>query len=183
MRLFTAIDLSDEVRANIEKLQSKLKPAARLQWSPAANLHITTKFIGEWPQARLEELTAALMRIPSAGAIEIAVSQIGWYPNPVSPRVLCAGVQAPQALHTLAKATDDAVSMLGVPPERRAYSPHLTLARIRTPQPLTALRDAAAGLEPLEFGSFTATRYHLYLSEPTGAGSVYTKLSGFSLIP
>ncbi len=183
MRLFTAIDLSDEVRANIEILQRKLKHAARIQWSPSSNLHITTKFIGEWPGERLEELKTVLMRIPAAGSIEIAVRQIGWFPNPHSPRVFCVGVQASRALQELAKATDAVLAVLGVPSEQRAYSPHLTLARIRTPQPLDALRQAVANLESQEFGQFVATRYHLYLSEQTSAGSLYKKLNDFSLLP
>ena len=183
MRLFTAIDLSDEVRTNIEDLQCKLKPTARIQWSSASSLHITTKFIGEWPQARLEELKAALMGIRAVGSFEIEVSQIGWYPNPHSPRVFSVGVRAPQALHDLARAIDDAVAELGVPAERKVFSPHLTLARIRTPQPLGPLRQAAADLESEEFGRFIAARYHLYLSEQSTGGSRYSKLADFSLIP
>lgn len=182
MRLFTAIDLSGEVRANIESLQRKLQPTALIQWSPAANLHITTKFIGQLSQERLEELNNALNRIPATGLIDIAVRQLGWFPNSLSPRVFWVGVQASQALEELAKATDDTAAALGVPKEKRPYSPHLTLARIRTPQPLTALREAVANLDSQEFGRFTATRYHLYLSEQTSAGSIYTKLSDFSLI-
>ena len=183
MRLFTAIDLSDEVRANIEDLQHKLKPAARIQWSPASNLHITTKFIGEWKEARLDELKAALTRIPPAGSIDIEVSQLGWFPNLHSPRVFCVGVRAPPALRDLANSIDDAVAELGVPAERKVFSPHMTLARIRTPQPLGPLRYAVADLESQEFGSFAAARYHLYLSEQSTGGSRYSKLADFSLIP
>ena len=183
MRLFTAIDLSDEVRENIETLQRRIKHTARIQWSPATNLHITTKFIGEWPEARLDELKSALARIPAVGSIPIEVRQTGWFPNAHSPRVFWVGVQAPRTLHELAKATSAAAASLGVVDEQRAYSPHLTLARIRPPQPLTALRQAVANLESQEFGRFEATRYHLYLSEQSSAGSIYTKLADFSLIP
>lgn len=175
MRLFTAIDLSDEVRANIESLQDKFNPIGPIQWSPASNLHITTKFIGEWPQDRLEELKAALDRIPPVGFIDIEVRGIGWYPNSHAARVLCAGVHASQALYDLAKATDAAAAALGVPVEQRVYSPHLTLARIRNSQPSAPL--------PQEFGRFAAARYHLYLSEPSSGGSRYSKLADFSLIP
>ena len=183
MRLFTAIDLSDEVRAHIEILQSKLKPAARIHWSPAYNLHITLKFIGEWSQQRLEELTTVLRTISPVGPIAIAVHGIQWFPSQYSPRAFCVGVEAPQTLHDLAKATDAAVSALGVTKEQRAYSPHLTLARIRTPQPLPALHQAIANLASQDFGRFTAAQYHLYRSEQTSAGPIYTKLSDFPLIP
>ena len=183
MRLFTAIDLSDEVRANVDFLQRQLKATARIQWSPASNLHITTKFIGEWREDRLEDLKTVLTMIPPAGSIDIAIRRLGWFPNPQSPRVLFAGVQAPQSLRKLAREIDAVLSVLGVPTEERPYSPHITLARMKTPQPMAAPMLAVANLEALEFGAFTATRYHLYLSERTSAGSIYTKLSDFSLIP
>ena len=60
MRLFTAIDISAEVRQNLKNFVAKLKPMAKISWSPVDNLHITTKFIGEWPEARLEEMKRAL---------------------------------------------------------------------------------------------------------------------------
>ena len=56
MRLFTALDLPCEVTGKLEELLAKLRPTAPIHWTPPSNLHITTKFIGEWPEARLEEL-------------------------------------------------------------------------------------------------------------------------------
>jgi 2'-5' RNA ligase len=63
MRLFTGIDLPDEVHAKLEALVRALRPAARIKWISVANLHITTKFIGEWPEERLQELVAALREL------------------------------------------------------------------------------------------------------------------------
>jgi 2'-5' RNA ligase len=68
---------------------------------------------------------------------------------------------------------------LGVEPETRAFSPHLTLARIKdrlNPQPL---REAIAGLPELEFGSFVAAGFCLYQSQLRPGGSVYTKLAEY----
>jgi len=63
MRLFTAIDLPDEVLTNLERLLDLLKPAASIKWSPIENMHITTRFIGEWPEERLTELRNALEKL------------------------------------------------------------------------------------------------------------------------
>ena len=182
MRLFTAIDLSDEVRANIEALQAKLKPTARIQWSPSSNLHITTKFIGAWPPEQLDELIAALRSIPPAGPIKIQTRNVGWFSKGDTPHTFWAGIQAPPALYDLALATDAATHALGVEAETRQYTPHLTLARVRNREPLNALKQAIASLEPIEFGSFTASRYHLYLSEPSRDGTIYSKLTEFPII-
>jgi RNA 2',3'-cyclic 3'-phosphodiesterase len=144
MRLFTAIDISAEVRENLRAFVARLKPLAKLTWSPVENLHITTKFIGEWPEKRLDEMKHALAKVRAGGAIEISIQGIGWFPDQRRPRVFWAGVEASDALRSLAAATDTATTALGVPRENRSYSPHLTLARVREPIRLEKLQDALA---------------------------------------
>ncbi len=180
MRLFTAIDLPLEAIVNLETLLARLKPLARIKWTPAANFHVTTKFIGEWPEARLDEVKAALGALPGREPIPIAVRGLGFFPNARAPRAFWAGVEASAALTSLARETDEAVARLGAAPETRPYSPHLTLARFRKePVPLDAFHAAIANLTPLEFGTATADRFFLYLSRAAEGASVYTKLSEF----
>ena len=181
MRLFTAIDLPAEVMANLEDLLARLKPAARIGWTPPQNLHITIKFIGEWGEERIEELKAALRALPARPGIPIAIEKLGFFPNPHSPRVFWAGVHAGDPLAHLARDTEDALAPLGVVPEQRAFSPHLTLARIKTPGKQPALLEAVRRLPLLEFGSFVADRFHLYRSRTSPSGSVYTRLAEFPL--
>lgn len=183
MRLFVALDLPAPILDSLERTVRVLKPAApRISWSPVSNLHITTKFIGEWPEEKLRDLKTALEEIHRPGVIEVRVAGVGWFPNPHSPRVFWAAVKAPAALAELASATDRATATLGVPAESRAYHPHLTLARIKTAENLAPLRQAVAKLDKeLEFGTFTARSYFLYLSEPKPSGAVYTKLAEFPL--
>jgi RNA 2',3'-cyclic 3'-phosphodiesterase len=183
MRLFTAIDIPPGVLGNVATLLERLKPAARIKWSPPSNLHITTKFIGEWPEQRLAELQEALATLPARAPVEIAIRNVGFFPNPHSPRVFWAGIEAPPELAALARDTDHALAKLGVAAEPRAFAPHLTLARIKEPVPLQKLRETIAALDSLDFGSFTADRFCLYHSRMQQAGSVYTKLSEFLLSP
>jgi 2'-5' RNA ligase len=180
MRLFTGLDVPAEVVANLEELLRRLKPTARIGWSPLANLHVTTKFIGEWPEDRLGELTAALAGIPRRGAIAVRIRQVGFYPNPHSPRNFWCGIEAP-GLAELAADIDSATAALGIAPERRAFSPHLTLARIKERADLQPLREAIAALPTLEFGAFQAEGFFLYQSKLRPTGSVYTKLAEFPL--
>jgi 2'-5' RNA ligase len=179
MRLFTAVDLPGEIVTALSRLVNRLRPAARIRWSPPENLHITTKFIGEWPDDRLKEMEAALAALPAREPLEIQVRGLGFFPNPHSPRVFWAAVHAPGALAELARETEEALGALGVPKESRAFSPHLTLARIKEPVPLQALRQAIASLPAADFGAFTADRFYLYQSRLQPAGSVYTRLSEY----
>lgn len=182
MRLFTGINLAEEVKQNLERLLMKLKPSARLNWCAVENLHITTKFIGEWPRERLDELMRVLGEVPRPGPLSIGVRGLGWFPNPHAPRVFWAGIQAPPELKQLAASTEEALdAMLGIPREQRPFSPHLTLARIKPPVQVTALRAAIARLDSTEFGFCTACEFHLFLSERGPGGSIYTKLADFPL--
>lgn len=181
MRLFVGLDLPYEVRRNLELLLQLLRPKADLQWSPPSNLHVTTKFIGEWPDEELEILKEALAEVPVPGEFAVDIQGLGWFPNAEHPRVFWAGVRAGEPLDRLARATEDACARLGIERENRPYSPHLTLARIRRPVDLEPLRKTLASLASDHFGRFTATQFHLYESKLRPGGSIYTKLASFAL--
>jgi 2'-5' RNA ligase len=180
MRLFIGLDLPSGVVHNLEELLEQLRPRARIQWSPPANLHITTKFIGEWPEARLDELQASLSALPSRQPIQVHIRRLGFFPNPHSPRIFWCGIEAP-GLAELAADTDRATAALGIASEKREYSPHLTLARIKEKLNLQPLRETIAALPSLDFGSFPATASYLYQSKLRPTGSVYAKLAEFPL--
>lgn len=180
MRLFTALDLPADVMHNLEDLLSRLRAAAPAAWSPPANLHVTTKFIGSWPEERLGELKTALSAIPGRPAIPIHVHRLVFFPNPHAPHALTCGVEAP-GLDALAKDTDAATAALGIASEERPYKPHLTLARFKGRGNLQPLREVIAALPSLDFGDCQATSFFLYESKTQPTGSVYTKLSEFPL--
>jgi len=178
MRLFTGLELPDEIVRNLNELLDRLRPAARIHWSPAENLHITTKFIGEWPDQRLDELNTALESVGPRDPIQVHIRRVGFFPNPHAPRVFWCGIEAP-GLEALAADTDRATASLGIAREDRPFSPHLTLARIKERLNLQPLREAIAGLPALEFGGFAAGSFFLYQSQLRPGGSVYTKRAEF----
>jgi 2'-5' RNA ligase len=180
MRLFTAIDIPDDLTEALRSFVNRLRPAVKIGWSPLENLHVTTKFIGDWPEQRLDEIKNALLLVRVSGAIHITAKGLGWFPNPHHPRVFWAGIEGGERLRDLARATEHTLAPLGVPAEERAYSPHLTLARIREAVPLDRLHQTLQSFPAgcgFDFGSFKATQFFLYLS----AGGKYTQLAGFPL--
>ena len=178
MRLFIGLDIPPVVVENIERFQSGLRPLARINWSPPQNLHITTKFIGEWPEEQIIPLEQALRALPGRPPIEVKIRKVGFFPNPHSPRIFWCGIEA-AGLAELAADTEAATSALGIAAENRPYSPHLTLARIKEHLNLQPLREAIAAAPSLDFGSFNADRFFLYRSQLQRGGSVYTKLAEF----
>src|SRR5579885_2447406 len=119
MRLFTAIDPSPEVHASLVQLLERLRPSARLRWSRPEGLHVTLKFIGEFPESRLPALRQALGSVPAPAAIPMEVSGLGFFPDVRAPRVFWAGIAAPPELKKLVGEIDRALQPLGVAVERR----------------------------------------------------------------
>lgn len=167
MRLFTGIALPPDILAHMAAAIDELKPLAALRWTAPANLHITTKFIGEWPESRLDELIRQLT-FPHA-PVPITVENLGFF-----PKIFWAGIRQTPELLSLAQVTEAALEKLGIPQEPRPYAPHLTLARAPTPSALHALRPHARAVH---FGAFEAHHFHLYLSK----SSTYTSLATFAL--
>jgi 2'-5' RNA ligase len=182
VRLFVGIDIPADILNTLAQLIERLRPVARINWSPAANLHITTRFIGEWPEPRIGDLDAALRRLTGRAALGIAIRSLGFFPNARSPRVFWAGIEGGKGLAFLAADTDRALAALGLEPEKRAFSPHLTLARIKEPLPLAKLHESIAALPATDFGSFTADRFYLYRSQLRPGGSVYTKMAEYMFV-
>lgn len=179
MRLFTGLDLPSDTLSSLGKLLGELKCEAPIKWSPVENLHITTKFIGEWPESRLDQLDEALQPLRFRNSFCIEIRGLGWFPNSTSPRVFWAGIHGGEPLPTLANATDDALIPLGIARETGPYSPHLTLARIKDRVPLQGLRAKVQHLMLDHIADFRAAAFYLYCSTPGSQTSVYQKLRSY----
>jgi 2'-5' RNA ligase len=186
MRLFVGLAIPDPVQANLRALLTRLRPLADFRWTPVENLHVTTKFIGEFPEARLDELKQALAGIDAHAPVDISVRGLGWFPNPHHPRVFWAGVDGGEPLRALAAATDQATKRLGIASEDREFRPHLTLARLKGPTPLESIRQGVAALDSQDFGKFRADGFVLYLSSQGASHGAsqgkYTSLAEYPLL-
>lgn len=180
MRLFVALDIPEDVRSAIGKLIAKLRSVSREpRWVRVEGLHVTLKFIGEVPSEKAESIKAALSGVPPRNSFSIGFRGLGFFPHERRPRVLWAGVQGGPELAALAADVDTSLEPLGIAPETRAFSPHLTLARFDSPRGLDALHTAVQSAASAEFGTTTASEFHLYQSVLKRGGAEYTRLASF----
>lgn len=170
MRLFFAIPLPEPT---LDAVAEALRPlrglAPGVGWTRRANLHLTLRFCGEVDDALAGPLVDAVApwvrRLPPP-AVRLVGG--GAFPDAHRPRVLWIGVQA--SLEPLVGAIDRAVTALGVPPEPRGFTPHLTVGRVRAGR---ADRVAAALLELGEVASFQPDGVVLYRSHLAPEGARY----------
>ncbi|HEX4260952.1 MAG TPA: RNA 2',3'-cyclic phosphodiesterase [Acetobacteraceae bacterium] len=155
MRLFVALDLPWEVRRALALLAGGL-PGAR--WVPAENYHLTLRFIGEVPNFQAEEIDAALAAIRGRG-FELALAGLGTFEKGGRVTTLWVRGERNPALDHLQGKIETALQRVGLPPERRRFSPHVTLARLDgVPEGRLALYLQAHNLfrtGPVPVGHFT----------------------------
>jgi 2'-5' RNA ligase len=180
VRVFVALDIPAEARAAVAALVVKLRPSCRnARWVRTEGSHITLKFIGEVSPEKTKAIEAALASIRSPDPVEMDFRGVGFFPNDRHPRVFWAGIEAGRQLAELAAAVEASLEALGIAREQRAFSPHLTLARLESARGLDALRAAIASAGPLEFGRTTAREFHLYQSILKPSGAEYTRLATY----
>jgi len=191
MRLFLALDIDDVIRQRLAAYVAGLKQLTpNIKWVAPESLHVTLKFIGEFPEARLPELTRALTTV-GGQPFALTFRNAGFF-TPRSPRVFWAGIEAGYELKALAAAVDTVTATLGIPSEARDFTPHLTLARTGSGRPQGAASDRnkpvmyelkarVEAMQPPEFGTMTAREFFLYQSKTSPQGAVYTKLERYAL--
>lgn len=185
MRIFIALDIPDEIRARLREYIERVRHLdPQAPWVKPESLHVTLKFVGETSDARLQQMKEALNKIKGK-PFQVEFKDVGFFPSHNSGRVFWAGVHASEALAQLASRVDDELGKLGIEREKRAYHPHLTLARAgsRSGKNQT-FKQLPRGINPDEhphFGTMTAREFYLYKSELSRSGARYTKLERFPL--
>ena len=135
LRLFVALRPPPAIRATLLGLAGEI-PGAR--WQDDDQLHLTLRFIGEVDRRTAEDVADALGRIV-ARAPFVALAGVGRFEKRGRTDALWAGLAPHDSLQHLHRKVDQACVRAGLEPERRAYLPHVTLARLP--------RSASAGIE------------------------------------
>ncbi len=184
MRLFVAVNLPSEIKDRMAVVQESLRRAqADVSWVRAENIHVTLKFLGETEEKRLGRIRPALIEVAGAGApFSMEVSGVGSFGGRI-PRVIWVGVgDGAEALTQLAGRVEAALARVGFAKERRGFTAHLTLGRVRSSRNAEALLAALQEFHAEKFGGFTTARFELMQSELRPTGSVYTLLERFPLV-
>ena len=179
MRLFIAIDLTDELRRFLlavrESFYAQLHHGS-VRWLDSDQWHLTVRFLGAVPDADVTQVGAALDRAcHDIQPFQLRLTSIDSLPNPRQPRIICvdAGGDIPtlQRLHQAVVQETRSWGQI----ETRPFRPHLTIARIKEPTSIVAraVRQIREQNRDLDAPEWSVQAVHLVESKPGPAGSVY----------
>jgi 2'-5' RNA ligase len=186
LRLFVAIELTDEVREALGWLQAELRSRGltQLRWVRPDGIHLTLKFLGETPAARVATIEKALEEaVAGEKAHELALGSLGTFGGK-NPRVMWIDLAGDvEMLLGLQERVDAALVEVGFPREGRKFAPHLTLARVRPEiEREMAGRIAVAMRETAPPAAKIPVREVSLMRSILGrGGAVYERLAAFPL--
>jgi RNA 2',3'-cyclic 3'-phosphodiesterase len=173
LRLFVATSVP---RAELEALDKTVAPVRprvpSARWTTLENQHVTLKFLGSTPADVLSEVVGAMTTAARAySPSKVRLGELGGFPSSRRARVLWVGIDDPSdLLRSLAAALDRAMEPLGYRIEKRPFTAHLTLARLRTPARLDGILPT---LEPHRAKPWSVETVELFRSRLSPKGAVY----------
>ncbi len=184
MRLFVALEIPSAVRENLASLLASMRTITNEpRWVRVENLHVTLKFLGEVADGKVDAVRSALREIRSDKYVALEFRGLGFFPNEKYPRVFWAAMGASPNLKTLAAGIEGVMEKLGIPREKREFSPHLTLARFERPRVPEALHKIITDNQQRAFGSLRTSEFHLIQSKLRPGGAEYTTVATFQFAP
>jgi RNA 2',3'-cyclic 3'-phosphodiesterase len=167
-RLFTGLEIPHDVAFALSLKRGGLHGA---RWMDSENYHITLRFIGDVDHQTADEVTDALDRLSNSEAFRLRLSHLGSFGGD-KPRALYAGVEVNATLIRLQAAQERVLQRLGLPPEGRKFTPHVSLARLRgtSAEEIARFIALSGRFQPLEFA---VGRFVLFSSKDSVGGGPY----------
>lgn len=182
IRCFVSVDVEDEgIVDRILGIQETISQAGRgVRLVAPENLHLTLRFIGEIPEALVEEVMG-LMQLLRHPEIDVQFRGVGAFPSTNNPRVVWVGVsRGASELVELSRQVNKLLSRLRIPRDKKEFTPHLTIARIKG-RPSPAIIRTIRELYDVEVGEMTVREVRLKQSTLTPRGPIYTTLRSIRL--
>lgn len=174
-RLFVAIRPPAHIRESLLAIMGGIEGA---RWQNDAQLHLTLRFIGEVDRHRAQDVAAALGAVRGAH-FSISLNSVGVFDRRGKVDALWAGVTPHDELKALHNKVDRTCQAVGIPPDQRAYLPHITLARLNHRSgPASDFLSLNAGLSS---APFVVDRFSLFESELGREGAVYHLVERYAL--
>jgi 2'-5' RNA ligase len=178
LRCFIAIELPDALKGEIaSRTEGARNCGADAKWVKTENLHLTLKFLGNTSEELMPDIKDALAgAVAGHKSFAIRFKGAGVFPDRKRPRVIWVGIEDSGSLVALQKEVEEAMAAQGFEVEGRAYSPHLTIGRLKSPRRRDLLLKELDTLGGEEFGSIEVTEISMMKSTLKPSGAEYSRL-------
>jgi len=179
IRSFIAISIPEEIKQKLAELQARLKKAdAMVKWTRAQGIHITLRFLGNVSVEEIKEAGEAISQVARQfSPFLVEANGFGTFPERGRPRVIWVGLnQGVSQLKAIFEELDKELINRGLGKADRAFSPHLTLGRIKTGKNLNKLLEYLKAEPEKAYGIFEAKSICLFRSQLRPEGAIYTLL-------
>lgn len=184
MRAFFAVDVPDDLADAVARVQEPLADAEGLDLVDPANAHVTLDFLGDVTDDEREaviEAGAAAVEAAGVGPFEVGVGGLGVFPSLDYISVVWTGIGDGAAeLAALHEELETRTTDLGFEPDDHAFTPHVTLARMRDARGKELVQETVRETTP-DVGRFEATEVRLKASHLTHEGPEYETVERFEL--
>lgn len=183
IRSFISIDLHDDLRAKIESLVKLFKETgADIRWVKIKNLHLTLKFLGVIEDHQLVPISSRIREIAGRfNDFSFSLTGTGTFPDLNRPRIIWIGIKDHSNFQKLTKELERAMKEEGFDKEKRPFSPHITVGRVRSLRGIDKLMIELVKYRSMDFGSQHIGAIHLMKSTLTKEGAEYSTLSSAPL--
>ncbi len=199
IRSFIAININDSLRGKIGDIVNGLvETNADVRWVKSENLHITLKFLGNINEEEIQLIKDVLMKVSSKYySFGILLENIGCFPNIKRPRIIWIGIRDSSAIIQIYKDIDKMLFKAGFEKEKKAFSPHITIGRVKSMNGYIKVKDKIKTLNinnkekpeinhvqltDFIFGNMTMNSLSLMRSDLSRSGAKYTLIEDFPLI-
>jgi 2'-5' RNA ligase len=184
LRSFIAVKLPETVLAAIDGVQQRLASHGfNVRWVTTGNIHLTLKFLGEVDKDEVDGIAAVLTEaVHGFAPLRLAAAGVGVFPSVKRARVIWVGIsgQLPE-LAALQRSIEDRLAGIGYPHEKRPFSGHLTLGRVKGRIAASRLTRAMVALRDFASETFEVDRVVLFKSDLRPTGALYTELRQVTL--
>lgn len=184
IRTFIAVKLPETVLAAIGGVQERMAACGlNVRWVTTGNIHLTLKFLGEVDEDKVAGIAAVLTEaVHGFAPLRIAAAGVGVFPNVKRARVIWVGLagQLPE-LAALQRSIEDRLATIGYPREKRPFTGHLTLGRVKGSIAASRLTTAMGAFIDFASETFEVDRVVLFKSDLRPTGADYTELRQVTL--
>ncbi|MFO7953053.1 MAG: RNA 2',3'-cyclic phosphodiesterase [Bacillota bacterium] len=179
MRLFIALELSGEQKDEVISLQDKLKSYLDgVRWVKPAGMHLTLKFLGDTEPQKVEQVKEAMDNaVLDLESFEVSYGRGGIFPSPAKAKVIWLGLNdGEDNVIKLAQKVERALQDYGFAPDKREFTPHLTIGRIKKRIPKNIIEQFIDQEKTFQTAKFKIEEVVLFESQLTPQGAIHTPL-------